>query len=153
MRYHFYFLIIISIVGLLLNSCTSIHKTIREPESHVEFYKDDFVFSDQLTAEATTSKVFGIDFSRLVLKKSGKIGDGLPRTSFLVRIPVIGNFFNIRDKTINYALYELMQQNPGYDVVFYPQYDVKIVKPILGIGLLNKVTTVKVTARLGKIGK
>ncbi|MCS6832046.1 MAG: hypothetical protein NZ521_00590 [Flammeovirgaceae bacterium] len=42
-----------------------------------------------------------------------------------------------------------MKNNPGYDAVFYPQYEVKVVRPV-GIGGLLKITTVKVTARLGK---
>jgi hypothetical protein len=57
------------------------------------------------------------------------------------------------DKTANYSLYELMTNNPGYDVVFYPQYETKVLKPILGIGFLTKITTVKTTARLGKLKK
>jgi len=42
-----------------------------------------------------------------------------------------------------------MSGNPGYDVVFYP----KVFKPVLGIGFFAKITTVKTTARLGKLNK
>jgi hypothetical protein len=69
----------------------------------------------------------------------------------LASLPVVGNVLG--DKTSNYALYELMNNNPGYDVIFYPQYEVKVVKPIIGIGFLTKITTVKTTARLGKLNK
>lgn len=150
MKYHFHFFLKLVIAGIILSSCTSINKTIREPQSHVEFYKEDFVFSEQVTAEASTSKVFGIDFSRLILKKTGKVENGFNSGSQF-KIPIIGNLFSKHEKTTDYALHELIQQNPGYDVVFYPQYEVKIVRPILGIGFLNKVITVRVTARLGKI--
>lgn len=44
-----------------------------------------------------------------------------------------------------------MNANPGYDVVVYPQYETKIERPI-GLGIF-KITTVKVTARLGKLNK
>ena len=44
-----------------------------------------------------------------------------------------------------------MSQNKGYDVVFYPQYETKVQKPALGIGFITKITTVKTTARLGKL--
>ena len=44
-----------------------------------------------------------------------------------------------------------MEKNPNYDVVFYPQYETTVKKPILGLGFLTKVTTVKTTARLGKL--
>jgi hypothetical protein len=46
-----------------------------------------------------------------------------------------------------------MNSNPGYDVVFYPQYETKVFKPVLGIGFLTKISTVKTTARLGKLTK
>lgn len=46
-----------------------------------------------------------------------------------------------------------MDNNPGYDVIFYPQYETKVVKNILGLGFLSKITTVKTTARLGKLNK
>jgi hypothetical protein len=64
-------------------------------------------------------------------------------------IPVVGNM--LADKTSNYALYELMQANPNYDVVIYPQYEKKVVKPVIGIGFLTKITTVETKARLGKL--
>jgi hypothetical protein len=44
----------------------------------------------------------------------------------------------------------LMANNPGYDVVMYPQYVTTKVKPA-GIGFFYKITTVKVTARLAKL--
>jgi hypothetical protein len=46
-----------------------------------------------------------------------------------------------------------MSSNPGYDVVFYPQFETKVVKPFLGLGFLTKITTVKTTARLGKLNQ
>ena len=44
-----------------------------------------------------------------------------------------------------------MKANPGYDVVFYPQFETVTKKPVIGIGLFTKITKVKVTARLGKL--
>jgi len=55
------------------------------------------------------------------------------------------------NRTANYSLYELMYQNPGYDVVFYPQYETVKNKPFLGLGFLYNKTTVRTTARLGKL--
>ena len=40
--------------------------------------------------------------------------------------------------------------NKGNDVILYPQYETKVVKPI-GIEFIFKTTTVKATARLGKL--
>jgi hypothetical protein len=45
----------------------------------------------------------------------------------------------------------MMKNNPGYDVVFYPQYEAIVKRPVIGIGLIYKKITVKATARLGKM--
>jgi hypothetical protein len=129
------------------SSCTSINKTLKEPNNKVNFYKSDFTLSDQVTADAQSTKILCIDWSRLFLSKTGTL-DGAGGIS-MASIPIIGSF--VADKTANYALYTLMTKNPGYDVVFYPQYETKVFKPVLGIGFILKTTTVKVTARLGKL--
>ena len=132
---------------IYLSSCTTINKSMREANVRVELSKSDFTLSDQFSAEAKSTKILGIDFSRLFMKKTGDIaGSGAIN---LASIPVIGTV--VADRTSNYALYDIMTNNPGYDVVFYPQYETKVVKPILGIGLIYSTTTVKATARLGKL--
>jgi len=96
----------------------------------------------------------GMSFPDSLDKPSRTIitGEGGASASIsLASIPVVGNM--VADKTANYALYELMSGNPGYDVVFYPQYETKVFKPILGIGFFTTITTVKTTARLGKLNK
>ena len=139
-------------IGILLmaTSCSSINQSMREPSSGVKFTKSDFTLSDQVSAEATTVLVLGIDWARLFSKKTGKIDDSSSSIS-KASIPVVGNL--VTDKTKNYALYNLMSESEGYDVVFYPQYETKVRKPILGLGFLTKITTVKTTARLGKLNK
>ena len=52
----------------------------------------------------------------------------------------------------NYALYNLMKKNPGYDIVIYPQVEAHRHAPVLGTDIYSK-TTYKVTARLGKLKK
>lgn len=121
---------------------------MREPNVRVDLNKNDFILTEQLTADASTVKIFGIDFARLFIKRSGNVDNGSASINFS-SIPVIGSLLG--DPTANYALYELMHNNPGYDVVFYPQYEVKVIRPILGIGLFTKITVVKTTARLGKL--
>ena len=146
--------LIFIISGLLIvfiTSCTTLNKTMREPNVNVELVKSDFTFSEQVSAEANSTKIIGIDFQRLLNSKQGNIEKSILASSVvdLVKIPVIGDVLS--DKTSNFALYELMQSNPGYDVIFYPQYEKKIEKPILGIGFILKNTTVKVSARLAKL--
>ena len=48
--------------------------------------------------------------------------------------------------------FKMMQQNPGYDVVIYPQVESYRHAPVLGTDIYSK-TTYKVTARLGKLKK
>jgi hypothetical protein len=132
------------------SSCSTLNHSMREPNTRVELNKSDFSLSNQVSAEAKSVKIIGIDFDRLFTKKTGTVEGGAASIS-LASIPVVGNF--VSDMTANYSLYELMVNNPGYDVVFYPQYETKVVKPIFGIGFLTSITTVKTTARLGKLNK
>ncbi len=147
-------LALVALLAASISSCTTINKSMREPNNRVQFSKSDFTLSDQLTAEANTTKILGIDFARLFTKKTGTIESSSPMSSFisLASLPVVGGFVS-GDKTVNYSLYEMMNANPGYDVVFYPTYEIKVVKPILGMGFLLKMTHVKSTARLGKLNK
>jgi hypothetical protein len=140
----------VAVVAMVFSSCTAYNHSMREPNTRVNLTKSDFTLSEQVTAEAKCSKVFGIDFARLFTKKSGNVQGGAAAIS-LASIPVVGGF--IVDKTTSYALYELMVLKPGYDVVFYPQYETKVFKPFLGIGFIFKKTTVKATARLGKLNR
>jgi len=134
----------------VFSSCTTLNNSMREPNSRVEFSKSDFSLSSQVTGEAKTVKVLGIDFERLFKSEAAKVEGGSASSLVdLASLPVIGNF--VSDKTANYSLYNLMTNNPGYDVIFYPQYETEVVKPVLGLGFITKITTVKTKARLGKL--
>jgi hypothetical protein len=137
-------------------SCSTVSRSMKEPNARVELTKNDFELSKQVSATATATKILNIDWSRLRTKTSGKVesqANGgvapLPLPIDIANLPIIGNV--LFDKTSGYALYELMKANEGYDVIFYPQYEITVSKPILGIGLFKTVTTAKVTARLGKL--
>ena len=131
-----------------LSSCASVNRSMREPNVRVELDRDDFTLSDQVSAKASSTTILGIDLARLFLTKEAHVqNSGLG--SFT--IPVVGNLLS--DRTANYALFKLMEENEGYDVVFYPQYETKVVCPVLGICPLTKNTTVNATARLGKLNK
>jgi len=144
------FLIVASLI-VLFSNCSTLNHSMREPDTRVNLSKSDFSLSEQVSAEAKSVKVLGIDWKRFFNKKTAAVdGKGNPLIS-MVSIPVIGNI--VTDMTANYSLYELMTGNPGYDVVFYPQYETKVIKPVLGIGFFTKITTVKTTARLGKLNQ
>lgn len=132
---------------LLITSCTNINQSMREPQVLVEMGRDDFELSEQVMGTAVSKKILGIDFQCLFKKNTGEIEDS--RSINYADIPVIGNI--VVDKTANYALYEIMMENKGYDVVFYPQYHTTVDKPFIGLGFIYKKTTVQVKARLGKL--
>ena len=130
-------------VGLvaIMSSCTSIHKTTKQPYSHVEINMDDFNLSQQKSAEATSVTILGIDFERLFIKKTGS--DNYSTAS----VPVIGKY--LADQTTGYAMYNLLDSNESGDFIFYPQVEKKTSCPIIGICLLTKITRVEVKARIG----
>jgi hypothetical protein len=128
-------------------SCTTLNHSMREPNTRVNLTKSDFTLSEQVSAEDKTVKILGIDFERLFKKETGVVDNGASSIS-MANMPVIGTV--LYDKTSNYALYNLMYTNPGYDVIFYPQYETIISKPLL-LGCIVKITKVKTTARLGKL--
>ena len=141
------FFALAAIACLCFTSCNTYSRSMREPNVKVELYSDDFELSDQFTAEATTTRVFCIDWQRLFgTTEFGEI-DG---TYSMASVPVIGNI--VFDATTNYALYQLLAEHPGYDVIVYPQVEKHVKAPILGTDIFSK-TTVKVTARLGKLKK
>ncbi len=143
---------LIAFAAITTSSCTVVNKTMREPYSRVDFVKNDFNISEQVSGTATTTKVLGVDWRRLF--GSNEVGDvngeygnnGL--SSSVAKVPVVGSF--VIDKTASYALYDMMNKTPGYDIVFYPQFDANIRKPVLGIGFFYKKTTVTAKARLAK---
>ena len=137
-------------LAIFFNSCTSVRQSMREPNVRVELNKDDFDFSSQVSGSAETKRVLGIDWWRLFDKKSGGIASD-QATIDLASIPVIGTV--LIDATSNYALWEIMQANKGYDVVFYPQYEKTVKRPVLGLGFIYSKTNVTATCRLAKIKK
>ncbi len=126
--------VFLAILLAFLTSCsTFVNQSIRETNARVEFEKSDFTLSDQVTGEASVLRIFGIDFERFFKKETGDIF-------------VYG--YKVNSRVQRYALYNLLSKNKGYDVIFYPQYEV-----VQKGSFLFGRTTVKVTAKLGKLNK
>jgi len=142
-------IILMGTVFFLFTGCTAVNKTMREPNVRLELELDDFILSEQVSAEATSTKIVGIDWQRIFKQETGYTQGGGSMMINLASIPVVGNY--VIDQTANYALYEMMMANPNYDVVIYPQFETTVERPLLGIGFILKTTTVKATARLGKL--
>jgi hypothetical protein len=163
-------LVLSGVIVLLLflsTGCSVSTHSMKSPKYHVEFYKQDFEYSKQVSAEATTTKVLGIDWGRIFKWNKGNIDSdmkkGVPESSSQISFfrggvggtlvidnfiaPVIGNV--VSSRAASFALYKLMQKNPGYDVIMYPQFE----QQKRGFPLIYTKTKIKVTARLGKIKK
>ena len=133
--------ILMGVIALFMTSCNSYRHTMREPNSHVEFYASDFELSEPVSAEATVTHILWVDWERTFgTSKAGFANSGS-------ELPIIGNMIY---GGANQALYKLLKENPGYDVIFYPQVEIKRHAPVFGTGFYS-TTTYKVTARLGKM--
>lgn len=140
----FRLLLICGFAMLLMSSCHTYNHSMKSPNNYVEYHAEDFTLSDAVTGEATVVKVIGIDWKHLFgTKEIGETSD------FGTVVPYIGMTV---PTGANYALFNLMQKNPGYDVVIYPQVESHRYAPVLGSDIYSK-TTYKVTARLGKLKK
>ncbi len=126
-------------LAFVFSSCSYTSKTMKTPNNYVEFEKSDFEFSQQLTGEGTETRILGVDWTRLFKREIGTI------ESATLSIPIIGNLPMGGSQA--YALFDLMEKNPGYDVVFYPQYETKIT----GFPILFQTSKTTVKARLAKI--
>ena len=140
----FRLLLICGFAMLFMASCNTYTHSMKGPNANVEFHAEDFDLSGAVTGEATVVRVLCIDWAHLF--GTSEIGE----TSDLgTVVPYIGT---VVPTGTNYALFNLMKKNPGYDVVIYPQVESHRHAPILGTDLYSK-TTYKVTARLGKLKK
>jgi hypothetical protein len=145
MRYlNLYKLLLVVGVATLFASCASTKNSLREPKAYVALQKYDFDFSEQVVAEASSKKLFGIT----ILGKANKVTDeegqyvGKLRTA---NLPVCGNVVTTKEESR--ALAKLLEANPEYDVIFYPQYELDV-KKVLGV---FQKRNIKATARLGKL--
>lgn len=156
--------VITLMVTAFLTSCSVNNQSIKYPNYHIEFYKADFEYSKQVSAEATSIRVLGIDWKRLFNWETGlidsdrfneigtqnvAISGSIVESSIVggisAIVPVLGDYG--KGKVSRYALYKLMRNNPGYDVIIYPRYEIQR----NFFPFIYSKRTVKVTARLGKI--
>ncbi len=128
---------------LTATSCTSLNRAMHTPNHRVEFEKSDFEFTGQVTGEAQQTRILGIDWKRLFKTERGDIRTSA--TPSLATLPIVGSLDPLT-QVEGFALYDLMQKNQGYDVVFFPTFEKKTTWFVVG-----RKTTVKATARLGKL--
>ncbi len=132
------------------------NRTVKQPDTYLQLKRSDFEISDLKTASANTKQILCIDWSRIFNKSKASSQDMLLNDielwSMYYSAPIFGPiaYDYFVDKTTEYAMWELMQSNPGYDVIMYPQVERHIKRPI-GIGWIYREIDVTVSARLAKI--
>lgn len=127
---------ILVLVVLFASSCSSTYRTMREPNVRFELTGHDYILSDEaVSGEATVVYVFGIDWAHLFNSKTADFD-----------APIFGLTDMIKGAE-TYAIYDMMQKNPGYDFVMYPQ----ITKKASGFPFIYKKVDVEVKARMGKL--
>lgn len=131
---------LVAIFAISFSGCNYTMKSMKSPNNYVEFQKEDFTFSEQLTGEGVQTRILGIDWAHLFKSETASIVEA---SAF--SMPVIGNLPMGGSQA--FAVNDLMQKNPGYDVVFYPQYETHMT----GIPLLYQKTHTIVKAKLAKI--
>ncbi|MDD2549573.1 MAG: hypothetical protein PHD00_05680 [Bacteroidales bacterium] len=158
------YFVILLIFTLLLTSCSVTDRTMQTPNYHIEYYKADFEYSEQVVAEATVTRILCIDWSRILGWKTASISNSTDAPSAGIPValsasipvePIVGMVSTVipvfghkaKGKVRSYALHNLMAENPGYDVVIYPQNETKM----FIFPLFYSKRTAKVTARLAKI--
>ena len=127
--------------AILLTSCRTYQRTIADSNSRVEFVAEDFTITPPFQGYAQETKIFGIDFARLFTIRSGSVG---AVTGF--SIPIVGSVM-LGNPVDGYALYDLLKKHPGYDAVFYPQFERKG----FNFFYIYSRTKVQVRARLGRL--
>jgi len=153
-------------LSALISSCSISSRTMKSSPDYLLLNRTDFELSEQVQAQAVTTRVLGIDWNRLFRWESAAIGTDMSQSGFrpgggvsaagnesgvniaynaLASLPVIGSL--IKGNTAAYALSNLMRETPGYDVILYPQY----YRTIKGFPPFYSKTEVNVTARLGKL--
>ncbi|CAM1364568.1 conserved exported protein of unknown function [Tenacibaculum soleae] len=129
--------VLLALVTLvLLSSCSVSTSSIKNPNNYVEFVKNDFEYTDQVTSSSKIDFLFGIPLSNT--RKVGKFSKN--------SVKFIG-FRNKLNKAEDVAIYSLLKKYPGYDVVLYPKFETK------SSGFIFTSAEVKVTARLAKLKK
>jgi hypothetical protein len=134
-------------LALSITSCNYTGAGISHPNVMYELGRNDMEISEQKSAEATSVKIIGIDFQRLFKKESASVSNlgyvGMDQSS---PIPIVGSY--IAPTTVqNYALYNLISGEAGYDFVLYPRFE----ENTKGIPFIFTTTKSKVTAKLGKL--
>lgn len=138
---NFLFALLIAFAAVSTTSCTMKMNAMSDSNAQLNLTSDDVTISEVKEASAKETLVLGIDWKRIFKKEVGEIrrkGSGFS-------IPVIGNTSFTRAEA--YAIYKLLQDNPDFDAVLYPQFSGKT----KGFPFIFQKTDLTVKAKLVKV--
>lgn len=130
-----FFLLALVAVLFSATSCSTYLRSIHEPNAIVKLTPADYTLSEPVSAEVEFSTILGIDWAHLFNQKTANTSN------------ILGAFLTSYGESM--AIYELLEKNPGWDFVMYPQ----VQSESHGIPFLFETQKLTVTARLGKFNK
>ena len=164
-------LLVLIVAVASLSSCQVNRRSMRESNYQIWLNKSDISYTDHVVGEANQTKVFGIDFERLFSRKfelgginnlpadpvGGGLGSGTVSSSSsivngVMNTNIVSAFSNVVglggniSRVEQFAIHDLIVKNPGYDLVMFPQFEVRRKWFIIG-----SKTSVSVKARMAKI--
>lgn len=98
-------------------SCSMKMHGMSDANAQLNLTSDDVSISEIKEASATEKLILAVDWKRLFKKEIGEVrrkGSGFS-------LPIISGSTSFT-RSESYALYKLLQENPGYDAVLYPQF-------------------------------
>jgi hypothetical protein len=138
---HLKFLPLVIIVVMTLSSCSSLSRSMREPLVRFDLNANDMELSDPVTGTATSVRILGIDWERL-------FSNSYASTGVYVIGDIMNSAFSVVPGSKEFAIYDMIEKNPGWDFVVYPQYHTDTYHVL---GLLYSRSTTTVTARMGRL--
>lgn len=111
---------ILTVTGALVlsTSCSMKMNGMSDANTQLNLTTADVTISEVKEASATEKLVLMVDWKRIFKKEVGEIrrkgGAGFS-------LPIIGGSTSFT-RAESYAIYKLLQDNPGYDAVMYPQF-------------------------------
>ena len=131
--------VILLAAALVATGCSSAYRSARQPSILVELNSSDYELSEPVTGTAHVTRVLGINFENIFNSHLGDASSAVVGTS----LDSFG-LLSASDKAC--AIYDLLEKNPGWDFVVYPQFI------ITGKDyLVYSDTDIIVTARLGRL--
>lgn len=106
----------VALTAFIMSSCSYRMNGMSNSNAQLNLTSDDVEISEVKEVSSVEKLVLGVDWKRIGKKEVGQVR----RKSSGIPVPVIGA--NSFSRTEAYALYKLLEENPGYDAILYPQF-------------------------------